>query len=142
MFSRDDETAALLREATRWADEKNWPQALACLEQAHERMQTSPVSYPIETWLKRPLYLQKARQFDKALAVCQQLIEDTPRRIAHGAPQAKPKQQKALQHSDLGVIFSKMSLICKREKQREQAEEYARQEAYHAEQHEKLFSLR
>ena len=57
MFAQDHETDALLREATQWSDAKDWDRAIACLRQANARMKVSPVSYPVQTWLRLPLYL-------------------------------------------------------------------------------------
>lgn len=117
-FADDSTTDALLRDATRYADGKDWDQAIACLEKADARMQVSPVSYPIATWLKLPLYLQKAGRFDEAMDEFERIASETPERIErHFSHQPKAMQNKFIRH-EKGVIKDKMALAKEREKKR------------------------
>lgn len=79
-FPRDDEIAALLREATAHADTNEWDAALDYLTQAKARMIESPVHYPIETWCKLALYLSRAGRFEESLHEFDWLLADLPRR--------------------------------------------------------------
>jgi tetratricopeptide (TPR) repeat protein len=118
MFVEDPETDSLLREATQWADAKEWDRAIACLEKADARMQVSPVIYPILTWLRLPLYLQKAGRFDEAMAEFERLMQETPDRIArHFAHRPKAERGKFVRH-EKSVIKDKMALAKEREKKR------------------------
>lgn len=80
MFARDDETAALLREATRLGDLGDWDAAVVALVAAKQSMIDSPVHYPIETWCKFGLYLARAGRFEESMAEFDWLLEDLPRR--------------------------------------------------------------
>jgi tetratricopeptide (TPR) repeat protein len=80
MFSRDDETAALLRNATAHADVLDWDAALDCLRQAKKQMIESPAHYPVETWCKLALYLSRAGRFEESMREFDWLIADLPRR--------------------------------------------------------------
>lgn len=122
MFAEDPETDALLRKATACADAKDWDEAIACLEKADNRMQVSPVSYPVETLLKLPLYLQKAGRFDESLAAFERILRETPGRIArHFAHRPKAMQAKFVRH-EKGVIRDKLVLAKEREKKRQAKE--------------------
>jgi hypothetical protein len=79
-FTRDDETAALLRRSTQEADAGDWAAAIATLYTARHRMTESPVHYPVETWCKLPLYLSRAGRFEEADAAFDWLLADLPRR--------------------------------------------------------------
>lgn len=116
MFAQDTETAALLRKATAHADAKRWDKAIDCLQEANARMAYSEVDYPIATWLKLPLYLQKAGRFNEALAVFDEIAAATPERVAqHGGhlSQAVQAQVVAEQRRE---IAAKRELATKREK--------------------------
>lgn len=76
----DDETAALLREATRLADLGEWDAAIDALTAAKARMIDSPVHYPGETWCKLALYLSRAGRFEESMAEFDWLLADLPRR--------------------------------------------------------------
>lgn len=80
MFPRDEETSALLREATAFADKKEWEQAIACLRKAKSRMIVSEVQFTNEAWCKLPLYLSRAGRFDEAMVEFDWLIADLDRR--------------------------------------------------------------
>ncbi len=123
LFAEDPETDALLRDATRHADAKDLEQAIACLKMADARMQRSPVSYPVLTWLRLPLFLQKAGRFDEAMQEFDRLIRETPARIArHFSHRSKAEQSKFIRH-EKGVIRNKMALAREREKKRQAKEQ-------------------
>lgn len=79
VFSRDEETAAMLRLSTRQADAGDWDAAIATLYVARDRMMSS-VGHPAATWCKLPLYLSRAGRFDEAEQAFDWLLADLPRR--------------------------------------------------------------
>lgn len=80
MFAEDEETSALLRQATALLECKEGDEAIRHLYQARDRMMVSKVHYPVETWCKLPLYLSRIGRFDEAMAAFDWLLEDLPRR--------------------------------------------------------------
>ena len=80
MFVKDEETAALLRQATALLEGKQDDAAIRCLYQARDRMMVSEVHYPAGTWCKLPLYLSRIGRFDEAMAALDWLLDDLPRR--------------------------------------------------------------
>lgn len=58
---------ALLKEATSKHDSKDLTGAIACLRDAYGLLEQSPLSYPVATYLRLPLYLQKAGRFEEAM---------------------------------------------------------------------------
>jgi tetratricopeptide (TPR) repeat protein len=118
MFARDDETAALLRQATAFADAKNWDEATAALRSANQRMKTSPVSYPIETWLKLPLYLQRAGQFDESVRMFDQIDAETPARVERFLGHESAQVRKQSTTKQRKVIAQKKALAARRESAR------------------------
>lgn len=140
VFARDDETAALHREATALADAGDLKGAVDRLRKATKRMGTSPVSYPVLTWLRLPLYLQKAGQFKDAMVEFNNIIEDTDRRINHGCPSGISRESKSqAKHADLQTIYDKMRLACKREGLHEEAAKYAEISNEHRHKFRKLY---
>lgn len=119
VFAEDPQTASLLREATRFADAKNWDAAISCLREARSRMQVSPVSYPIKTWLRLPLYLQKAGRFQEAVDEFRRLIDESEVRVARDYPHQTPAKRRVIAGQDLLVIREKMKLAQRREAKRQ-----------------------
>lgn len=115
MFASDNETAALLRQATAYADAKNWDEAIAALYSANRRMSASPVDYPIETWLKLPLYLQRAGRFDESVRMFDQIDAETPARVARFFKHQSASWQERAVAEQRKVIAEKKALATKRE---------------------------
>lgn len=138
MFARDDQTARLLREATAAKDSGDMDTAIESLEKAVAAMYNSPVSYPIETWLRLPLYLQQAKRMDEALAIFHTLIAETEIRIQRNFGHLSKSKRKPFYHNELATIYDKMRLACKREKMLDEAERYADESKKHKQCFEKL----
>lgn len=117
MLEGDDETGRLLREATALS-KTDINQAIATLERARERMMKSPVSYPVDTWLRLPLYLQRAGRTSDALAEIDRLQRETSWRIEHWGGHAMPDIKQTLAEAELARIAIKRDLIVKRAKAR------------------------
>jgi hypothetical protein len=126
MFTSDEPVAALLRESTALKDAGHWPDAVARLYSAKALMLLSPVSYPVETWCKLPLYLQQAGLFAESMAEFQFLLDDLPRRAKKEArldepytgPIASARNEhlhKSLLRNDAKTIQTKRDLAEKRE---------------------------
>lgn len=119
---RDEETAALMREATAAKNVGDWPRAIDCLQRAKMRMGSG---HTIDAWLRLPVFLQQAGRFSEAMTEFAWLIERVnardPRLIFNGGPYLVQRQVATC----LAHIYDKMRLACKREKLPEQAERYA-----------------
>ncbi|WP_322080250.1 hypothetical protein [Burkholderia cenocepacia] len=115
MFAKDIETSALLREATRLSDTGDLDKAIACLQETHRRMAISPVSYPVETWLRLPLYLQKAGRFAEAMDEFAKLVANTPTRIAREQPHLSAAKHEKFVKQDIAIIEGKIRLASERE---------------------------
>jgi len=114
-FPRDEETADLLRQATIYGDAGQWDAAVECLYQANARMWTSPVMYPILSWLRLPLYLQKAGRYEDATREFDKLHAETPARIARlSEPGSKALRRRQIAR-DQEVIQQKRELAQRRE---------------------------
>lgn len=115
MFASDPETDSLLRAATSHGASKDMQAAVMCLQAATSRMHYSPVSYPIETWLRLPLYLQKAGRYQEALTEFEKLISETEARIARAFSHQSKAKQRIFCRQEIEVIRGKMQLAAERE---------------------------
>lgn len=115
MFAQDPETAALLRDATQWSDAKDWDRAIACLRQANAKMKISPVSYPIQTWLRLPLYLQKAGRYEESMTEFAKISDETEARTARAYSHQSKAKQRVIAKQEQDIIREKMRLAQERE---------------------------
>lgn len=126
MFPKDDETNRLLREATAYADAKDWVSAFRCLDQAKRRMMVSDVHYPDETWCKYPLYLSRAGRFQEAMSELDWILADLPRRarkesfmdnpnISFGKGVSKKKVYNDIIRNGKRVVEAKRKIVLRRQ---------------------------
>lgn len=78
VINRDEETAALGRQATVLKNAKDWDGAIACLRAQQVRMVNSP-GHSINTWCRLGLILQQAGRTDEANIEFQRRLDDLPR---------------------------------------------------------------
>ena len=78
----EERSRELLRDATQKKDEKNLDGAIASLREAYKLMAQSTISYPIETFLRLPLYLQQAGRYAESIQEFERLLSNTPAQIA------------------------------------------------------------
>src|SRR5262245_45794184 len=97
---------ALLRAATAKKDEGQIDTAIQLLRQAYQLIALSSIQYPVETFLRLPLYLQRAGKADEAWAELNKLL-------TNGYPNQPASQQ--LLPMDHYVIYDKMRLFLQRE---------------------------
>lgn len=123
-FPRDDETAKLLRDATAFKESGDWDSAIRALAEAKERMLSSVIGYPAETWCKYPLYLQQAGRFEESMAEFDFLLNDLERRARKEAflddPNWKslPSYYHGLIENDGNTIRAKKALAQAREEKK------------------------
>ena len=79
MFQRDDETAALGRQATALKNAKDWDGAISCLQEMKERMWISPVNFGIDAWCRLAMVQQQAGRFDESEQEFEKLLKELPR---------------------------------------------------------------
>jgi len=78
VINKDEETAALGRQATVLKNEKDWDGAIACLHAQQARMKNFP-GHSINTWCRLGLVLQQAGSMDEANKEFQRRLDDLPR---------------------------------------------------------------
>lgn len=119
-----DPVAASLSEATAYAEAKDWDKAIAVLQVARAQMAVSPFTYPVETWCKLPLYLQRAGRFEESMQAFDSLLDDLPLRVRRdtalddpnvSTPAQKRSQYKQLLKNDAEGIRNKKALAEKRQ---------------------------
>src|SRR5258708_2090283 len=97
----------LLKQATRERDEGNLDAAVETLRRAYGEIAQSYVAYSVDTFLRLPLYLQKAGRNDEAWREFNLLL-------TRGFPnQIQNLELLPMEHSQ---IFDKMRLFLQREK--------------------------
>lgn len=104
-----------LRDATMHHDNKDFDAAIECLRSAYSLLKPSFSNYPMSVWVRLPLYLQKAGQFNEAMHGFGLLIEKINER-------KRPSYLSDVQHNaqnatDLAFVFDKIRLTAQREKQ-------------------------
>jgi tetratricopeptide (TPR) repeat protein len=78
----ENRASDLLKEATAKKKAKDIDGAIRCLRQAYVLLEQSPIVYPIETYLRLPLYLQRAGRFEDAQREFQELLIGVDDRVA------------------------------------------------------------
>jgi tetratricopeptide (TPR) repeat protein len=107
----------LLKDATQKHKDKDLPGAIECLRQAYSLLAKLSVSYPIETYLRLPLYLQQNKQYDESVREFNKLLADAPAKTAKEFSHISKRQQDGLTAMERGIIYDKMRLAAQREKQ-------------------------
>lgn len=100
----------LLKEATEHKKIGNWSAAIECLRRAYTEIEKGSTLYPVETFLRLPMYLHAAGRKAEAQQEFQKLISRTR--------QNKPSVQK---YYDLQHVLDKIRLCMQRDKARPQA---------------------
>ncbi len=128
----DLEISALHKRATQLKGD-DWPGAISALEKAaildaaHNRWND------MARMVRLPTFLQQAGRFDEAMAEFERLIERVPIYVQEHAGAANELSRSATLHREYEVLYDKMRLACKREKQHELAEKYNQKSAVHRE---------
>lgn len=113
----EERSSELLKDATKKKDEKDLDGAISCLREAYKLMAQSTISYPIETFLRLPLYLQQAGRYAEAVEEFEKLLRNAPAKIAKEFSHVSAKRQNGLAAMERATIFDKMRLAAQREKQ-------------------------
>ena len=106
----------LLKEATAKHDRKDFFGAIACLKEAYGLSRQSSVIHPAETYLRLPLYLQKAGRFDDAMKEFGALLDVISGRVLQEFDHQDATIQLSLIAMNRHIIYDKMRVACKREK--------------------------
>lgn len=113
--NQDKYAAELLRNATEKKDQGKIDEAIELLKKAYKEIAKTNVDYPIDTFLRLPLYLQAAKQPEKAWVEFNNLLKN-------GYPnQNKIKELIPMQEAH---IYDKMRLFLQREKDFDKAISY------------------
>lgn len=128
----DNEIAALHKHATA-SKGKDWPAAIAALEKAAVLDAAHRRWNDMTRMVRLPVFLQQAGRFDEAMAEFDRLIERVPVYVQEHATSANEVARSATLHREYEILYDKLRLACKREKQDEQAEKFAKLSAVHRE---------
>jgi hypothetical protein len=101
----------LFREVTEKKDSGNMDEAIELLSKTYKDISKTDLIYPIDTFLRLPLYLQQVKRTDEAWEEFNNLLKN-------GYPNQKDKK------SDRGKIYDKMRLFLQREKRMDEAIAY------------------
>jgi len=107
---------SLLKEATEKHDANDLRGAMSCLRKAYTFLEKSSGSYPIETYLRLPLYQQKAGLFQEALESFNALLQSATVQVARDFSHQDAITQLSLVAMNRHIIYDKMRVACKREK--------------------------
>lgn len=104
--SSGEDPDVLLKEATARKDAGDLSGAIGLLREAYRAIKNIPTIYPVNTFLRLPLYLQQAKRNDEAWREFNSLL-------THGYPnQTKSPGLLAMDHA---IIYKKMRLFLQRE---------------------------
>lgn len=106
----------LLKEATAQKQAGNINSAIETLKLAYKELEDSPSIYPIDTYLRLPLYLQQADRNDEAWGELNRLILWV---------NSKTRYSKELSPMDQSIIWDKMRLFLQREGKYDYAIQFA-----------------
>jgi hypothetical protein len=98
---------------------------LARLRADAEWMREHPGIYPMERWLRLPLALSKAGEFDASIEEFHRLLDEVQERVKNEAPRQSPAIRQKFAHLNYFQIYEKMSLVCARQKLVNQAQQCA-----------------
>lgn len=108
----DDIVGTLLKKATEQKKSGDINNAILTLKLAYGEIAKTTIEYPVETFLRLPMYLQEAKQNDEAWKEFNKIL-------AYGFPnQIKDKEVFPAQE---GIIYDKMRLFLQREKKHQTA---------------------
>lgn len=113
----EDKADELLKEATQKKNNDDWDGAINCLREAYKQIAQSKISYPIETYLRLPLYLQQAGHYTESAAEFERLLRNLPAKIAKEFSHISKQEQNGLIGMEASIIYDKMRLASQREKQ-------------------------
>jgi hypothetical protein len=113
----EEKSSELLKQATQMKNLKDLNGAITCLREAYKLMAQSNISYPIETYLRLPLYLQQAGHYTECIVEFEKLLSNSPAKIAKEFSHISKQEQNGLSAMDISTIYDKMRLASQREKQ-------------------------
>jgi tetratricopeptide (TPR) repeat protein len=115
--------STLHKNATAYKNAGDIENAISLLYQAKLLANQNPISCPIDSWLRLPLFLQQAGRFNEAMAEFNDLLENPPITREKDSP-LEPLVLEMLTHADMCAIYDKMRLACDRENRFKESEQY------------------
>jgi tetratricopeptide (TPR) repeat protein len=129
----DLQITALHKEATQ-SKSKDWPTAIAALQKAAVLDAAHNRWNDMTRMVRLPTFLQQAGRFEEAMAEFDRLIERVPSYVQeHTANKSDELARGAALHREYELLYDKMRLACKRQKEHELAEKYAQKSTLHRE---------
>jgi tetratricopeptide (TPR) repeat protein len=142
LFDPDSNSTLISRlnkEATRYKGVGDLEAAIASLRKAKRLRWKTGTSFPIKTWLRLPLFLQKVGRMEEAMAEFQDLLSQVQPEVQRFFSHQPTLVREMLAHAMEAVIYGKMRLACEREKRTEDATRYAGLADLHWSEHKILF---
>ena len=112
----EKQSSNLLKKATQKKRDGDLDAAIACLREAYGLMSKHTTIYPIDTYLRLPLYLQHAGRYGEAMAEFEQLLCNTPPTVVKEFPHAPREVLQSIAAMRYADIFDKVRLSTHREK--------------------------
>ncbi len=107
---------ALLKKATALHGEKHYLAAVECLKAAYDLMWDEETIWPVSTYLRLPLYLQKAGKYEEALEEFRDMLEDANVTVNREFKHLSPAKRKSHVVFRRHAIYDKMRVAAQREK--------------------------
>lgn len=99
----EERSSELLKEATQKKSDKDLDGAITCLRKAYKLMSHSNISYPIETYLRLPLYLQQAGHYNESIAEFEKLLSNSQAKIAKEFSHISKQEQNGLSAMEISM---------------------------------------
>lgn len=133
-----EKISELQRQATCHKDAKDWDSAIDCLRKSEQLTKEIDFGFSMATYLRLPLFLQKAGRFDDAMQEFERLLGKIDQRIKRQFSHKGAKVRRKLAHAERATTYEKMALVCKRQKLPEMAAKYRALENEHRQTHARL----
>lgn len=117
-------------------------EAVAVLRQVRALLPHSFHTVTPEAWLRLPMFLQQAGQFDEAAREFDWLLSVVDGWVLKDCPDSKPETQKAFAHAHRAAIYDKMRVAYKRQGMVREANEYGKLSHVHRDAHARWLAKR
>ena len=119
-----EERISLLYKKSTTCKKIDWNQGVVCLQEMNDLMRASRVIYPVEYWIRLPVFLQSAGRFEEAMLEFERLLQEVEPRTNKEMGHCTPTAIRYFCHVAYERIYDKMRMVCKRQKLPEEESKY------------------